>query len=261
LSWHLATEGKSKLYYIERVIFMDNVPASYTFQPIGRIYSCYTEKFGIPKQPGLVTAATAELLLYPPYNREEMFRGLDEFSHIWILFLFHQTIDEGWKPTVRPPRLGGQKRVGVFASRSPHRPNHIGMSVVKLEQLLIKQGVVRLFVSGVDLLDNTPVIDIKPYVPYSDSLEDAGCGYTREVIPEVKALFLQEAQKFCDDYAKRTGRDLKELVIQTLRYDPRPASQRTLGREYGMLFWDVNVRWRVAAEGFEVLSCEVVTEK
>ncbi len=237
-----------------------NVPSSYIFQPIGRIYSCYTEKFGIPKQPGLVTAATAELVFNPPYDREEMFRGLEDFSHIWILFLFHQTIDEGWKPTVRPPRLGGQKRVGVFASRSPHRPNHLGMSVVKLEQLIIDKGVARLLLSGVDLLDNTPVVDIKPYVPYSDSLEDAGCGYTREVIPEVPAMFLPEVERFCDDYNLKTGRDLKELIVQTLRYDPRPASQRTIGREYGVLFWDVNVRWCVTAEGFEVLSCEVITE-
>jgi tRNA-Thr(GGU) m(6)t(6)A37 methyltransferase TsaA len=238
---------------------MENVALSYTFMPIGKINSCYTEKFGIPKQPGLVTAAAAELSLFPPYNREEMFRGLADFSHIWILFLFHQTIAEGWKPTVRPPRLGGQKRVGVFASRSPHRPNHVGMSVVKLERVVVEKGETRLLLSGVDLLDNTPVVDIKPYIPYSDSLEDAGCGYTQELIPEVAAIFLPAARTFCDEYRQTTGRNLEELIVQTLRYDPRPASQRTVGREYGMLFWDVNVRWRVAVEGFEVLSCEVVT--
>lgn len=99
--------------------------------PIGLVRSCWPEKFGIPKQPGLVAAATATVVLYPPYDREEMFRGLAEFSHIWLIFCFHSTLAEGWKPTVRPPRLGGQKRVGVFASRSPHRPNHLGMSVVR----------------------------------------------------------------------------------------------------------------------------------
>ena len=235
--------------------------SQYIFEPIGRIHSCYSEKFGIPKQPGLVTAATGRLELFPSFGREEMVRGLEEFTHIWVIFLFHQTVAEGWKPMVRPPRLGGQKRVGVFASRSPHRPNHLGMSAVKLEGVEMNEGVVWLTLSGVDLLDGTPVIDIKPYIPYSDSISEAGCGYTREMAPQVAVRFSQSADWFCTEYQLASGRNLRELIVQTLRHDPRPASQRTVGREYGILFWNVNVRWKVCEQGFDVLNCEVITEK
>lgn len=233
----------------------------YTLEPVGKIHSCYPEKFGIPKQPGLVTAARGSIELFPPYDREEMFRGLEEFSHIWIVFVFHDTIAEGWMPTVRPPRLGGRKRVGVFASRSPHRPNHLGMSVVRLEEVVVTEGAVRLEISGLDLLEGTPVVDIKPYIPYSDSISEASGGFTREIIQVISAVFSPEAERFCHEYLGRTGRDLRQLVLQTLRYDPRPASQRTVGRKYGMLLWNVNVRWRVGEEGFAVLSCEEVTVK
>lgn len=233
----------------------------YTLWPVGIVHSCYPEKFGIPKQPGLVAAARGSIELLPPYDREEMFRGLEEFSHIWLVFVFHDTLAEGWKPTVRPPRLGGQKRVGVFASRSPHRPNHLGMSVVQLEEVIRIDGRVRLEVSGLDLLEGTPVVDIKPYVPYSDGISDASCGFTREIMPEITAVFSPKAERFCQDYLVRTGRDLRRLVLETLRYDPRPASQRTVGREYGVLLWNINVRWRVGKEGFEVLSCEEIMGK
>ncbi len=236
-------------------------PSPDTLIPIGMVRSCWTEKFGIPKQPGLVTAATAVIELLPPYDREEMFRGLEEFSHIWVIFLFHSTLAEGWKPTVRPPRLGGQKRVGVFASRSPHRPNHLGMSAVRLEEVVSAEGSVRLLVSGVDLLDSTPVLDIKPYVPYADRIVEAGDGFTVMEIPEASVLFSPTAERFCRGYRQRTGRDLELLVRQTLRQDPRPASQRSVGREYGTLFWNVNVRWRVMPAGFEVLGCEEIRER
>ena len=226
--------------------------------PIGRIRSCYPEKFGTPKQPGLVSAATASLELYAPYDREEMVRGLEDFSHIWLLFLFHQTFGEGWKPTVRPPRLGGRKRVGVFASRSPHRPNHIGLSAVRLDKIVIEAGSARLELSGVDLVDRTPILDLKPYIPYSDAIAEAACGYAREHFADVAVEFTMEAERFCQEYNTRTGRDLSRLITETLRYDPRPASQRTQGREFGMLLWDVNIRWRVEGEGFEVMHCEVM---
>lgn len=231
----------------------------YSMEPIGRIRSCFTEKFGIPKQAGLVPAASAHLELLPPYNREEMVKGLDEFSHLWLQFIFHQTVAEGYKPTVRPPRLGGQKRVGVFASRSPHRPNHLGMSVVRLEKVTAGGGRVILELSGVDLLDGTPVVDIKPYIPYSDAISDADCGYTRLEIPSKRVILPDAVAKFCSVYRQQTGRELYTLIEQTLASDPRPASQRTVGREYGILLWDVNVRWKVMSEEcFEVLSCSLV---
>jgi len=206
-------------------------------------------------------AATAVVEFFPPYDREEMFRGLEDFSHIWVVFLFHDTVDEGWKPTVRPPRLGGQKRVGVFASRSPHRPNHLGMSVVRLTRVVVTNGSVQLELAGVDLLDGTPVVDIKPYIPYAESIPEASFGFTVETIPEVAVVFSTSASRFLVEYQEYTGRNLRQLVYQTLASDPRPASQRSLGREYGALFWNVNVRWRVVDQGFEVFECEEVTEK
>ncbi|MFV0435844.1 MAG: tRNA (N6-threonylcarbamoyladenosine(37)-N6)-methyltransferase TrmO [Desulfopila sp.] len=228
--------------------------------PIGYIESCWSEKFGIPKQSGLVNSATATLRLQPPYHRPEMFRGLDAFSHVWLLFLFHDTVNEGWKPTVRPPRLGGRKRVGVFASRSPHRPNHLGMSVVRLQRLVVEGGAVRLELGGADLLDGTPVLDLKPYLPYADAIAEASAGFTAESGAEVAVSFVPGAERFCARYRRRTGRPLHELVRETLQNDPRPASQRVVGREFGILFWDVNVRWRVTAAGFVVVSCTEIRE-
>lgn len=238
---------------------MQRSQSQFTMRPIGWVNSCWSEKFGIPKQPGLVPAAVAEIEFFPPFAREEMFRGLEGFSHIWVVFLFHDTITEGWKPMVRPPRLGGQKRIGVFASRSPHRPNHLGMSVVRLERVVVHNGQVHLDISGVDLLDGTPVVDIKPYVGYSDSLPDARCGFTAEPAPTAAVQFSEEAQRFCRDYQQRTGRRLRQLIEETLAGDPRPASQRGGRREYGTLFWGVNVRWRATEDGFEVVGCDEAT--
>lgn len=230
--------------------------APFTVEPIAVIRSCYSEKFGVPRQPRLVTAARAVLEFYPQYGRPEMLNQLEKFTHIWIIFLFHETFAEGWKSTARPPRLGGQKRVGVYASRSPHRPNHIGMSAVRLEKVVTGDGPVRLELSGIDLLEGTPVLDIKPYVPYSDIVEEAGCGYTFEPIPQIPLQIGPQVEEFCKRYQADTGRNLRELIVQTLQYDPRPASQRTVVREFGVLLWDVNVRWRATAAGFVVLTCE-----
>ena len=230
-------------------------PHAVIMEPIGIIHSCFTEKFGIPRQPGMVPAATARLELLPPCNRREMVRGLEQFSHIWVHFLFHQTVAEGWKPTVRPPWLGGQKRVGVFASRSPHRPNHMGLSAVKLEAIITDKGSVFLDLSGVDFLDQTPVLDIKPYIPYSDSLESASCGYAHGMQPEVSITFADEAEAFCAGYQIETGRDVLQLIREMIRHDPRPASQKKRKSWFGMLLWDVNIRWCVEEEGVRVVEC------
>ena len=229
----------------------------YSLEPIGVIHSCFSEKFGIPRQPGLVPAATAELVLCEGYGRAEMVKGLEQFSHLWLIFIFHDTINEGWKPTVRPPRLGGQQRLGVYATRSPHRPNHLGMSSVKLEKIRMDEGRVTLELSGVDLLNGTPVLDIKPYVVYSDAISEASLGFIGENDCQ-RVELTAEVETFCESYEAKTGRGLYRLITQTLAADPRPASQRTVGREYGVLLWDVNVRWRVEEWGFLVLSCEQV---
>ncbi len=227
--------------------------------PIGIIRSCYTEKFGIPRQPGMADKARARIELLPPYDREEMVKELDMFSHIWVQFLFHDAIKEGWKPTVRPPGLGGRKRVGVFASRSPHRPNHIGLSAVRLFEIDRKSGL-SLLVGGGDFLDGTPVLDIKPYIPYSDSLADAGAGYSGENREPVQVCFLKEAERFCYRYEQETGRELPGLISQVLRQDPRPASQRGRKWSFGFRLWDINIRWEVRNNVFTVVECRRIQE-
>lgn len=228
--------------------------------PIGTIHSCFTEKFGIPRQPGMVKSATARLELLPPFNREEMVRGLEQFSHIWIHFCFHQTVAEGWKPTVRPPWLGGKKRVGVFATRSPHRPNHIGLSVVRLEAVIWEKGKIFLELSGIDFLDQTPVFDIKPYIPYSDSITSASCGYARGEKPAVVVDFSDRAETFCTDYLAKTGRNIRQLIEDMICHDPRPASQKGNKSSFGMLLWNVNIRWIVEEGKFLIVSCEEIMD-
>lgn len=227
---------------------------------IGVIHSCFPEKFGIPRQPGMVPAATARLELLPPFNREEMVRGLDQFSHVWIHFLFHQTVAEGWKPTVRPPWLGGQKRVGVFASRSPHRPNHLGLSAVRLEAVVHGGGKTCLELSGVDFLDQTPVVDIKPYIPYSDCIVSASGGYAHGNLVDRPVVFNPEPSAFCSGYQEETGRNIRRLIEEMIRHDPRPASQKGNRDRFGMLLWDVNIRWCVEDDLFRVEDCRKVSE-
>lgn len=229
-----------------------------TIQPIAIIHSCYVEKFGIPRQPGLVDKVLTYIKMIPPFNRIEMFRELDQFSHIWILFRFHESDKEGWKTTVRPPGLGGQRRVGVFASRSPHRPNHIGISVVKLIAIKAVKGNVQLVVEGGDFLDGTPVLDIKPYVPFCDDIREAKGGYAFQGTSGVVIQLTEEAKNFCVDYHQLTGRDLEGLLTQVLAQDPRPASQRHRAKSFGIQLWDVNIRWRCEKDAFLVTRCEYV---
>ena len=144
-----------------------------TLQPIGRLHSPYREKFAVPRQPGLVSHAHARLELLPPFNDPQTLRGIEQYSHLWLIFQFHHCAEQGWHPTVRPPRLGGNERMGVFATRSPFRPNGLGLSVVRLEGWQQQGAAVWLDLSGVDLVDGTPILDIKPYVPFADSLPTA----------------------------------------------------------------------------------------
>ena len=222
---------------------------------IGYVNSCFTEKFGTPRQSGLVPSAEARLRLIEPFNRREMVRGLEDFSHIWIHFLFHQAADDGWKTTVRPPRLGGNERIGVWATRSPHRPNFMGLSVVKLKGIDFADGV-DLVITGVDILDGTPVVDIKPYLLSSDSVEKATEGWAVKEFASLEVVFLPLAAKFCVEYEAETGVPLYQLINEILREDPRPASQREKKDTYGMRLYDVNVRWHVSGPACRVLGCE-----
>jgi len=226
----------------------------YSIEAIGIVHSCYREKFGIPRQPGLVKSAKGAIELLPPCNREEMFNELDQFSHIWVQFQFHEAVADGWRPTVRPPWLGGQKRVGVFASRSPHRPNFLGMSVVRHHGLRREKKGLFLDISGMDLLQGTPVFDIKPYAPYSDMLKEASNGFVKFAAEPVGVQFTPEANEECLQYEEKTGRSLQTLIEEILVQDPRPASQRLKKREYGMLLWEMNVRWMADGQLFTVFS-------
>ncbi|MBE9541207.1 MAG: tRNA (N6-threonylcarbamoyladenosine(37)-N6)-methyltransferase TrmO [Proteobacteria bacterium] len=221
-----------------------------TLSPIGIVHSCFKEKFGVPRQPGLVSEARAVIELLPPFNRAEFVRGLDGFSHLWVLFLFHHSMKDGWNPTVRPPRLGGKKRVGVFASRSPFRPNPIGMSAVKLDEINSEKGNMNLHVSGVDLIDGTPVMDIKPYVSYSDSIADAISGYAVQA-PEkhLDVIFSDEALQRLEEESKKYE-GLERLIIKMLDTDPRPAyyKPRHSDSEFAFKLLDLEIKWKVVED-------------
>jgi tRNA (adenine37-N6)-methyltransferase len=217
-------------------------------EPIGIIRSCFKEKFGIPRQPGLVREARARLELLPPFDRPEAVRGLAGFSHIWIIFIFHANRLGTWKPTVRPPRLGGNRRIGVFASRSGFRPNPVGISAVELTALRFPDDRAVLDIRGGDLLDGTPVVDIKPYLPYADSRPAACAGYApTPPDAQLPVIFSSGAQAACRRYRPGDGTDLQALISALLQADPRPAYHRTHtdGRGYGFRIFDLDVRWRL----------------
>jgi tRNA-Thr(GGU) m(6)t(6)A37 methyltransferase TsaA len=227
----------------------------FEFEAIGIIRSPFKEKFGIPRQAGLVPGICAVLELLPPFNRPETVAELDGYSHLWIQFVFHQAQREQWQPTVRPPRLGGNRRVGVFASRAPYRPNPIGLSVVALERVVAEPGRVELHLSGVDMVDGTPVLDIKPYIPYADSLPEAGSGFAHgEPEAKLQVRFSERAQQQLNQ--RQDGAALRRAIIQLLELDPRPAysGDRETGREYGFRLYDFDLRWRVEHGCVEVVE-------
>jgi len=215
--------------------------------PIGIVHSCFREKFGIPRQPGLVRAARGYLEMLPDYDRSDAFRGLDGFSHLWLIYAFHALpAGREWKATVRPPRLGGNERLGVYATRSPFRPNPVGLSCVSLEGIDTGHAQTRLLLSGLDLLDGTPVIDIKPYVPYSDALPEARPGFA-EAAPAatLEVAFCQAAASACVHFEQRWP-GLRELIMAVLSQDPRPAYHGDdEQRVYGVRLYDLDVRWQV----------------
>lgn len=208
--------------------------------PIARVRSCFGEKFAVPRQPGLCPSAWGELIFYPEFRSQDAVRGLEGFSHLWLIFHFHQTADRGWSPTVRPPRLGGNQRVGVFASRSTFRPNGMGLSLVRLEGIDFdhESGPV-LKLGGVDLVDGTPVFDVKPYLPYAEAPIDATGGYAEEA-PE--RLVVEGVEQRLGKLAERD----QQVIKEALSLDPRPGGARDEpGRVHGVVICGVNVRFQV----------------
>jgi tRNA-Thr(GGU) m(6)t(6)A37 methyltransferase TsaA len=234
----------------------------FNFQPIGIIHSCFKEKFGIPRQSRLITEAKARLEILPPYNRAEAFRELADYSHLWILFVFHASARGDWKPTVRPPRLGGNRRVGVFASRSPVRPNPIGLSVVDLLELDLSQNGVNLHLGGVDLLDGTPVLDIKPYLPYVDAIADAKSGYAPDAPGgAIELSYSSAAENVLSQLPPAEAGQLRRLISGILRNDPRPAYLEEAKRSrFGMRLYDYNIRWEIAGDSFHITELQRIND-
>lgn len=218
---------------------------SLTLRPIARIYTEFSEKFGIPRQSGLVEELSARIVLEPAYRVREALRGIEGFSHLWLLWQF--TESRGWSPTVRPPRLGGNQRVGVFATRSPFRPNPIGLSCVKLDRVDwdAPDGPV-LVVRGADLLDGTPLFDIKPYVPLADCRPEAVGGFSD----------LHREDRLTVDFPERllaqVPQEKRAALLGVLSQDPRPSYQHDPQRVYGMAFAGLEVKFTVAGETLQV---------
>ncbi|MCG8613710.1 MAG: tRNA (N6-threonylcarbamoyladenosine(37)-N6)-methyltransferase TrmO [Pseudomonadales bacterium] len=213
------------------------------FAVIGIVESGFKEKFGVPRQPRL-THIRSKIRMLPPFNTPDAFEGLEQFSHIWLSFVFHQTQNTHWRPKVRPPRLGGNRKMGVFATRSTVRPNPLGLSAVRLIAIETLDSGVTLVVEGADLMDNTPIIDIKPYLPFSDQIPDATGGFA-ENAPEakLKVVFSSTAQ----DYLLSLGKqEITDTIIEVLSLDPRPAYHSDPERQYGIHLFDFNVQWRCA---------------
>lgn len=211
-------------------------------QPVAYIRSPYAEKFGVPRQGNLVPHAVSEIVFEPACCNEDCVRGLSEFSHIWLIWRFHCNGDE-WHPTVRPPRLGGNTRLGVFATRSPFRPNALGLSVVRL--LRVEPGPV-LRVSGADMVDGTPIYDIKPYIPYADSVPEASSGFTASVWEALSV-------KLPDTLPESVSEEWLAALQETLAQDPRPAYQNDPQRLYHMVLKPFEVHFRVED------NCAIVT--
>lgn len=231
---------------------------AFSIEQIGTIHSPYKEKFAVPRQPGLVKSGGGELHLLAPWHQPDAVRGLEGFSHLWIVFIFHQTMDKGAAPTVRPPRLGGNIRMGVFATRSTFRPNPVGMSLVELKGIEHRKDRTVLRLGSLDLVDGTPVIDIKPYLPFAEALPDARAGYA-PAAPQA-AMFVSFTPEVAQQLVQLEARypRLSLFITEVLSQDPRPAYRKTDAdnRDYAVWLLDFNVRWRVNAQGFEVFALE-----
>jgi tRNA-Thr(GGU) m(6)t(6)A37 methyltransferase TsaA len=228
-------------------------------EPIGYIQSPFGEKFGAPRQPGLAPSVRSYIELVAPYNDPDTLRGIEQCSHLWLIFHFSETAKAGWKPLTRPPRLGGNEKLGVFATRSTHRPNALGLSAVKLESVETIGTKKRLVISGADLIDGTPIIDIKPYIPYADSIAEAQYPGMEQPVPLALPLhFLDSAQQFISTLDKPAADELSTLISEVLKQDPRPGYQRDECRIYGVELASHNVKFRISEVVIEVIDIKPI---
>ena len=220
-----------------------------TIQVIARMKSDFPTKFGIPRQSGLVEELYSTIIFEPEYRNPDALRGIEEFSHIWLIWQFSEAVRQEWSPTVRPPRLGGNVRMGVFATRSPFRPNNLGLSSVKLlgVEHTKEYGTV-LHVAGADLMDGTPIFDIKPYIPYGDSHPEATGGFTDQAKDFI--LKVQFPQHLLD----KIPQDKQAAAIGVLSHDPRPSYQKQADRVYGLNFAGFDIRFQVSDDTLTVLE-------
>lgn len=223
---------------------------SYSITPIATVHSPYKQKFGIARQPGLVPAAEICIELTPEFTADSV-RGLEDFDYVWISFIFHGVLDEGWAQMVRPPRLGGKQKIGVFATRSPHRPNHLGLSLLKLERIETGKPV-RIYCSGADLLDGTPVVDIKPYIPFVESKPDASSGFVSGKPEELNVAWAEST------LAEHLSTEEKHLIEQSIAQDPRPAYQDIPERIYVMNIADYEVQFRIENKCATVIKLSTI---
>lgn len=230
---------------------------------IGTVHSPFKEKFGVPRQPGLIKGNIGQIELFAPWNREEALQGLKGFSHIWVVFIFHEAIKpvEEWRPTVRPPRAGA-KRQGVFATRSPYRPNPIGISVLDYHGWEKKNGKLFLNVSGLDLIDQTPIIDLKPYLPYADSLPNAQGGFAHTA-PETSHIEVNFSELAAAQLtrAEITHPNLRGLIESTLTHNPRPVHFGNIEkrREFGIKLYEYDVQWQLEGDEITVISIDKIS--
>ena len=227
-------------------------------KPIARIHTDFPEKFGIPRQSGLAPALQGKIVFEPAYRNADALRGLEDFSHIWLVWEFSANVRRGassdvvWQPTVRPPRLGGNAHLGVFATRSPFRPNPLGLSCVEISAIRpdTPDGPV-IYVRGADLMDGTPIYDIKPYLVYPDSWPDASCGYV-DTLSDRRLDVVYEPHVI--DAVK--DKEIMRSLTEVLSLDPRPAYQNDPHREYGLSFAGMNIRFRIMGDTLTVVSIE-----
>lgn len=240
---------------------MDNI----NLDTIATVVSPYQEKFAVPRQPGLVKSAQGKIVFNSPFDNNDALKGIEQYTHIWVIFYFHKNrthnTNKTWKPLIKPPRLGGNKTLGVFASRSPFRPNPIGLSVVKLDGIHKSKTETSLLISELDLVNGTPVLDIKPYIPYADSLPQANTNFATSAPSNNKNISFstnvdEQLSRLINKYS-----NLKVLITEILQQDPRPAykQKNTDDKVYGMALYDLNIRWLVVNENeIKVVSIDQI---